>query len=189
MYTGHRIRNLARLSICLLVLAAISIAPTFQALATQRQDTPAPPPGVARVPTMLPPQAPQLDPSAPPPPSLQHNRKNQSAPVVDHTAARFEPPARGALNGMVSNGTSQSKGVLGAKSAAPTTDPNLVLYKPTGWDDVVVLSTQTGTNSNDTLYEGSPAYLDWAIANGGGDTPTTFTTCVYITSGASLKWG
>jgi hypothetical protein len=187
MYTGHRIRNLARLAILLLILAAISIAPTFQALATQRQDKPAPPPVVARVPTMLPPQAPQLDPSAPPPPpSLQHDRKHPAAPVVKHTATQFEPPAPGALNGLVSKGTSLSKGVLGAKSAAPTTDPNLILYKPTGWDDVVVLSTQTGTNRNDTLYEGSPAYLDWAIANEGGDTSTTFTTCVYIDNYATV---
>ena len=80
-------------------------------------DTP-PPPAVAPVPTMLPPEAPQRDPGAPPPaPSLEPNSKNPSAPVADHVAARFEPPARGALDGLTSRDTLQSKAVPVDKTA------------------------------------------------------------------------
>ena len=148
-----------------------------------------PPPTIAPVPAMLPPQAPQLDPGAPPqPPSLEPNRKSQSSPVVDHIAARFEPPARGALEGLMSKGTPRSKAALGTKTAAPTALPNLLLYQPPGWDGPVVLSTQTGTNTSDTLYAGSNAYLDWAVSNNGADTPTTFTTCVYIDNTAAACW-
>ncbi len=151
-------------------------------------DTPSPP-AVAPVPTMLPPEAPQRDPGAPPPaPSLEPNSKNPSAPVADHVAARFELPARGALDGLTFRDTLQSKAVPVDKTAAPTALPDLALYQPVGWGGSVVLSTQTGTHSNDTLYAGSNAYLDWAVSNNGGDTPASFTTCVYIDNTAAACW-
>jgi len=43
--------------------------------------------------------------------------------------------------------------------------PNLVPYKPEGWDAPIVVSSQLGTNSNNTIYTTDNIYIDWAVAN------------------------
>jgi len=55
------------------------------------------------------------------------------------------------------------------------TYPDLVPYQPAGWDDEIVLSGTTGTNTNTTIYVNQTAYLDFAVANiGNGDTGVGF---------------
>ena len=148
-------------------------------------DAATPAPIIAPVPAMLPPQAPQLDPVAPPPaPSLTRNRQDQVAPVVDHMAARFAPPA--SSKDLISKTSLPSQAGLAVQAAGAGDLPNLVMYQPPGWADFLVLSTQTGTNSNEVLFEGNAVYLDWAVVNEGADTPTSFSTCVYIDNEATV---
>lgn len=55
---------------------------------------------------------------------------------------------------------------------------NLCSYQPAGWDDKIVLSTITGTNtSTPTINDSQEIYLDWAIGNDG---PANITQPFYI---------
>ncbi|MBI5806257.1 DNRLRE domain-containing protein [candidate division TA06 bacterium] len=43
--------------------------------------------------------------------------------------------------------------------------PDLITYTPSGWDDKIVASSVTGTNTTNTLYAQKPTYIDLAIMN------------------------
>ena len=46
--------------------------------------------------------------------------------------------------------------------------PNLTPYQPSGWSDKIVVSNQTGTNTDDSpLYTTDTLYVDWAVINNG----------------------
>ncbi len=45
--------------------------------------------------------------------------------------------------------------------------PNLTYYTPPGWDNPIVPSSVTGTNTEGSLYAGVPTYVDWAVVNNG----------------------
>ena len=48
------------------------------------------------------------------------------------------------------------------------TDVNLIPYQPSGWDNILVLSTVTGTSTSAaTFYDDQAIYLDWAVLNNG----------------------
>jgi C1A family cysteine protease len=59
---------------------------------------------------------------------------------------------------------------------------NLVPYRPAGWDDKIVLSTVTGTNTSaSTIYDNQMIYLDWAVINDGlCNISQTFYSKLYI---------
>ena len=63
--------------------------------------------------------------------------------------------------------------------------PNLTPYQPSGWDDKIVLSTVTGTNTSaTTIYDNQTIYLDWAVINSGTcNIPQTFYYKLYVDGG------
>ncbi|NWH04496.1 CARDB domain-containing protein [Desulfobacter latus] len=59
--------------------------------------------------------------------------------------------------------------------------PNLTPYQPNGWDDKIVVSNQTGTRTEDTIYAGETVYIDFALVNNGtADITTEFYIQLYI---------
>jgi subtilase family serine protease len=67
-------------------------------------------------------------------------------------------------------------------STAVCSDVNVTPYQPAGWDDRIVLSRVSGTNTSaSTFYENQNIYLDWAaINNGTCDISETFSTKIYV---------
>jgi subtilase family serine protease len=59
---------------------------------------------------------------------------------------------------------------------------NLAPYQPSGWDDKIVVSTVTGTNTSaSTIYNTQTIYLDLALANyGTSDVTQSVTSKLYI---------
>jgi hypothetical protein len=59
---------------------------------------------------------------------------------------------------------------------------NLIPYKPTGWDEQIVLSTVSGTTTSASSFNnGQTIYLDFAIANNGtSDITQKFSVKLYI---------
>jgi subtilase family serine protease len=67
-------------------------------------------------------------------------------------------------------------------STQPTVCANLIPYQRTGWDDKIVLSTVSGTNTSATNFNDNQViYLDWALRNNGTcNISAPFTTKVYL---------
>ncbi len=67
---------------------------------------------------------------------------------------------------------------------------NLVPYQPSGWDNRLVLSTETGTNtSSSVFYDTQNIYADWACLNNGlNDFTTTFYIRLYVDGTAVAAW-
>ena len=45
--------------------------------------------------------------------------------------------------------------------------PNLIPYRPDGWDDKIVVSAENGTSKETAVYAGKTAYIDYAYVNNG----------------------
>jgi hypothetical protein len=59
--------------------------------------------------------------------------------------------------------------------------PNLTPYGPSGWDDKIVVSGANGTHSENTVYAGVVAYIDYAYTNNGAqDIIGRFNSELYI---------
>jgi len=59
--------------------------------------------------------------------------------------------------------------------------PNLTPFQPTGWDDKIVVSTSTGTNTDSSPIDSSDAlYVDWAVLNNGKAISGTFNIELYV---------
>ncbi len=58
--------------------------------------------------------------------------------------------------------------------------PDLLPYKPSGWTDEIVLSTNTGTNTDSPVYQDSKVYADFAIFNDGVATTTGVNIKLYL---------
>ncbi|OQX26588.1 MAG: hypothetical protein BWK80_09755, partial [Desulfobacteraceae bacterium IS3] len=68
-----------------------------------------------------------------------------------------------------------------AKKSARSNQPNFTPYKPDGWDDKLVVSAKTETHTEDAVYAGETAYIDYAYANNGdADIQETFYTELYV---------
>jgi subtilase family serine protease len=67
---------------------------------------------------------------------------------------------------------------------------NLTTYLPSGWDNKLVLSTVTGTNTTDSqILDTENIYLDWSIANVSSySTATTFYIDLYIDGAWKTSW-
>lgn len=64
---------------------------------------------------------------------------------------------------------------------SPRNAPNIVPYKPDGWDNIIVISDKTDTHTDDILNAGETAYIDWAYINSGdADISETFSIRLYI---------
>src|SRR5436853_169815 len=59
---------------------------------------------------------------------------------------------------------------------------NLTPYQPVGWDNKIVLSTTTGTNTSASIfYNNQTIYIDWAeVNNGTCNISQTFYTKLYL---------
>ena len=68
--------------------------------------------------------------------------------------------------------------------------PNLTPYKPTSWADKIVLSTTTGTHTDDSpLTSDDTLYLDWAVINNGTEaTATKFYVGLYVDDQKVTDW-
>jgi hypothetical protein len=70
-----------------------------------------------------------------------------------------------------------------------TATVNLTPYKPSGWSDKIVVSNQTGTNTNNTLTTNDTLYVDWAVINNGNSATTaTFITALYLDGSLLTGW-
>jgi subtilase family serine protease len=67
---------------------------------------------------------------------------------------------------------------------------NLTPFQPSGWDNKLVLSTVTGTNTSASIiYDTQDIYIDWAcINNGYDDFTTTFYIRLYVDGVSRLAW-
>jgi hypothetical protein len=53
--------------------------------------------------------------------------------------------------------------------------PDLIPYQPSGWDDEIIVSNTTGTNTDTVIYANQTAYIDYSVLNNGnGDTGVGF---------------
>jgi immune inhibitor A len=68
------------------------------------------------------------------------------------------------------------------------TAPNLVPYTPSGWSNPIVPSSASGTTTTGSLYNYQNTYIDWAAANNGGSTSTTFLSCLYFDTVVQQCW-
>lgn len=71
-----------------------------------------------------------------------------------------------------------------------STCKNLTPYKPSTWDNKIVLSTGTGTfTSSSTIYDNQPVYLDWAVINDGANPITeSFTVKLFVDGVLKNSW-
>ncbi|MDM8522755.1 CARDB domain-containing protein [Desulfococcaceae bacterium HSG8] len=59
--------------------------------------------------------------------------------------------------------------------------PNLLPHNPSGWDDKIVVSDKMGTNTENTIYPGNTAYIDFACTNDGtADVSESFSIELYV---------
>jgi len=68
--------------------------------------------------------------------------------------------------------------------------PNLTPYQPAGWSDKIVVSNQTGTNTDDgPLSTTDTLYVDWSVINNGTvGTAATFYTELYVDELLRATW-
>lgn len=65
--------------------------------------------------------------------------------------------------------------------------PDLIPYTPRGWSDKIVVSKETGNNTDDSpIYPTDNLYVDWSVVNNGGPTGASFTSRLYL-DGALLN--
>ncbi len=75
-----------------------------------------------------------------------------------------------------------------AEKSARSGQPNLTPYKPEGWDDKLLVSAQPGTTTEDAVYAGETAYIDYAYYNNGdADIHETFHTELYVNAALVAK--
>ena len=86
------------------------------------------------------------------------------------------------------NESNESDNEYQRDKSVPSLDlPNLTPYQPFGWDDKIVVSNQPGTNSENTVYAGDVAYIDYAyINNGTADIGNRFYSEFYV-NGSSVR--
>jgi len=80
------------------------------------------------------------------------------------------------------------EGDVGSGIAA--TQPNLTPYQPSGWSDAIVVSTRTGTRTDDSpLSPTDVLYVDWAVINNGSAaTGATFSVGLYVDGALRTSW-
>src|SRR5258706_5800843 len=68
--------------------------------------------------------------------------------------------------------------------------PNLTPYQPGGWSDKIVVSTVTGTSTdNPAPTTGDTLYVDWSVINSGSAAAGAFTTALYVDGVLKTSWG
>jgi predicted secreted protein len=73
-------------------------------------------------------------------------------------------------------------------TTVPSELPNLVPYKPSGWDYPAVPANVPGGNTVTTLYAGQPTYIDLAVANTGATAAGEFQVCLYLDGVELNRW-
>ncbi len=63
--------------------------------------------------------------------------------------------------------------------------PNVTPYQPAGWSDKIVISSRSGTSTDDTIYAGSEVFVDYAYINN-GQSNITGTFYTELTIGGNL---
>ncbi len=67
--------------------------------------------------------------------------------------------------------------------------PNLTPYQPSGWSDKIVVSTVTGTSTdNPAPTAADTLYVDWAVNNNGTAAAGSFTTSLYVDGVFKHSW-
>ena len=76
------------------------------------------------------------------------------------------------------------------KISARSTAVDLTPYQPTGWSDKIVVSVNSGTNTDSSFfYSDQTLYIDWATRNNGVDPiNSTFFTTLYLDGTQIHKW-
>lgn len=68
--------------------------------------------------------------------------------------------------------------------------PDLTPYQPSGWDDKIVISTNTGDRDDDSpIFSDENIYIDWAVINdGNGPTTSDYLTSLYLDGNFVASW-
>ena len=67
--------------------------------------------------------------------------------------------------------------------------PNLTPYQPSGWSDKIVVSTTTGTTTdNSPIYTTDTLYVDWAVVNNGTTAAGAFYVYIYVDGVYKTYW-
>jgi peptidyl-Asp metalloendopeptidase len=93
-------------------------------------------------------------------------------------------------NHRVLNNTALTVSQFRTSGGGTGTSPNLTPFQPTGWSDKIVVSTQTGTNTDSTpLRPTDTLYIDWAVINNGtAATGAAFTTKLFVDGVERNAW-
>ena len=68
-------------------------------------------------------------------------------------------------------------------------DYNLTPNQPAGWDNKIVISNVTGTNTSNTIYSTENIYLDWSVANTGTENISNyFRVTLFIDDVYKFSW-
>jgi len=80
-------------------------------------------------------------------------------------------------------GSIESNSSNTATASTLACQPDLVPYPRSGRQDPVIVSSVTGTTTNDTIYAGQPVYMDWGFKNiGNGNINANYYVDLYIDS-------
>jgi len=73
-------------------------------------------------------------------------------------------------------------------TGVPSTQPNLTWYCPPFWDWPIVPSSDSCTNTVNTLYGGEHTYIDWSMANNGDADAGPFHVALYLDDVLLKEW-
>jgi YD repeat-containing protein len=95
-----------------------------------------------------------------------------------------------ALNRLTTvTGSGYSYDAAGNLLSITTQLPNLTPYKPNTWDDKIVVSRVTGTNTDSgSLTTADTLFLDWAVVNNGTVAAGAFYTELYVDGSLRETW-
>lgn len=113
--------------------------------------------------------------------------------IMDHNIGKLTPGSHSIkiqtdMTGVVAESNESDNAYTRTITVYPYV--NLTAYKPSGWDDKIVLSTVTGTHTSDSqILSTDNIYLDWSVANVGSySTTTTFYIDLYIDDVWKAAW-
>jgi hypothetical protein len=74
-------------------------------------------------------------------------------------------------------------------SAASSIGPNLTPYRPSGWDNAIVVSKTSGTHTDDRILQTDAVFVDWAVINNGQEATTQkFYAALYVDNVLKTTW-
>ncbi len=110
-----------------------------------------------------------------------------SVPSVSGEFGTF--PLTETTTSVVRIGAVGNAGGADAAAAGASSRPNLVPFKPSGWNDKIVVSSEPGTHSGSPLSPDDAIFVDWAVLNSGARATTaTFYVKLFVDGALRFTW-